>query len=374
MPTKKNIILGLNVVRNWSAYLLGRPRPIPVGYVILSTTYACNAKCMMCNIHDLYRQNPSLAKQEMDLSQMLERLRESSVIRRVRHIDLTGGEPFLKAGLRDFILGLFSMRRIDLVTITTNGMLTERILATVEPVLSCIPSEKTFSMSISLDGIGELHDSIRGVPGAFANVETTINRLRRLRERHPNLVLRSNAVIQRENVHALNALKDFWKQHDIAGAFGVIQAPFYTRSSEAAHNDVRRFSKDDITKIKLAEPKSKGMNYYLDHNFTRPLHCFAAYSALFIDPLGAVYPCNFLCGNASYLAGSVRERSIDAIWSSEALSAVRRKVKACPFTQCWNGCEVDQTLVQYEPLDRLIRAGSCGLLSYYRLRGLKDFA
>jgi len=329
---------------------------------------------MMCGIHELYRQNPSLAKQEMDLAQILQRLRESSVIQRVSHIDLTGGEPFLRPNLRDFILGLFSLPRIELVTITTNGMLTERVLAAVEPILSSIPRGQTFSMSISLDGVGELHDTIRGVPGAFANVERTIERLKKVRERHPNLVLRSNAVIQPENVHALQALKEFWQKHQIAGAYGVIQTPFYTHSSDAAHNDVRRFSRDDIAKIKLAAPKSKGMDYYLDHNFTRPLHCFAGYSALFIDPLGAVYPCNFLCGNDAYRVGSIRQDPIDAIWSSAAISRTRAKVKVCPFKQCWNGCEVDQTLIQYEPLDRLVRAGSCGLLSYYRLKGLKDFA
>lgn len=371
---KKNTILALNILRNWSSYIIGFPHPVPIGYVIISTTYACNAKCRMCNLHEFYQERPELSGKEFDLIEMLDRVRESSILGSINHIDLTGGEPFLKKDLKRFIIGLFALPAIDLITVNTNGMLTTKIVEDVAEIIEVLKSHQRFSLSISIDGIGSLHDTIRGVPGAFDRVEKTVAVLSAIQKRDPRFSLRSNAVIQPANLHSLDQIQAYWRKQGITGSFGVIQTPFYTHTSEQmSYNDIREFTGDELTIVKSATPKSRGMNTYLDNECRRPLHCFAGYSAMCIDPFGTIYPCNFLTGNEEYRIGSIRDAGIDALWTSPSAWNVRDKVKACPYTHCWNGCEVDQTMIQFEPVNMALSASSCGLVSYYRLKGFSNF-
>ena len=370
---KKNIILACNVIRNWLSYLFGAPLPVPVGYLIISTTYACNARCGMCNIFEFYNDRPELHAQEIDFSLLLEKLVKSEILKTVTHIDLTGGEPFLNNDLGKFISGLFELPAVDFVTINTNGFLTSKIVGDVEGILSKLNDHQHFSLSVSIDGIGALHDSIRGVPGAFDKVEKTVAALNKLRQRYPQLALRSNAVIQRDNLYELDQIKGYWDKHGISGSFGVIQMPFYTRSEvQDAQSDIREFSPEDLAVIKSATPKSRGMNRYLDDGCQRPLHCFAGHSAVCIDPFGALYPCNFLTGTEEYRIGNLKQAGFDEIWSSPEAGKVREMTGKCPYTQCWNGCEVDQTLIQYDAINKAVRVLSFGLLSYYRLKGLRE--
>ena len=368
---RKNITLAFDIAKNWSAYIFGFPRPIPVGYVIISTTYACNAKCKMCNLHEFYHKQPYLFQKEIELTSVYEALSKSSVMRTVSHIDLTGGEPFLKNGLKYFINKLYELPSVDLVSINTNGLLSHKIITDVKWILANLTKCQRFSLSISIDGIGGLHDSIRGVPGAFGKIEQTVAGLSDLQARYPQFKLRSNAVIQPANIDALEPIKAYWEKNNIAGAFSVIQTPFYTHSSAQKYNDIREFSEDHLSIIKSANPKSRGMNDYLNRGCTRPLHCFAGVASMCMDPFGTLYPCNFLTGCERYQLGNVLDCGIDSVWTSAESRAIRKSLKTCPHIHCWNGCEVDQTLIQFDAVDRMMRMLSCGLAGYYRLRGLR---
>lgn len=368
---KKDLQLAYGIVKNWSSYVFGFPSPVPIGYLIIGVTYLCNLHCRMCNIHSFHREKCNRQNKELDLVVMLRSLKKSALLKKIRHIDLTGGEPFLKEGITDFIIGLFGLANIKEISINTNGALTEEIASCCEAVLRELKEDERFSVSISIDGIGEVHDKIRGASGTFSKVENTLVFLKNLKKRYPNFIIRSNAVMQRDNIDFLDKLKEFWHSHNLEGAFSMIQAPFYTSKRDSLDN-VGGFTKEQIEKIKTANPKSRGTNYYLNNNFRRPLHCFAGHSSMFIDPLGDVYPCNFLATNKDYCMGNIANETIDNIWSCSA-SGVRKKVKRCPYTDCWNGCEVEQTIIQFEAIERVIKALSFGFLSYYKMKGLGKF-
>src|SRR5208283_1785965 len=213
----KRLNLAGNIIKNWSSYLFGVPQPVPVGYVIIGLTFHCNAKCLMCDIHNLYKEKPALCHNELELPSLLERLKESKVIKKINHIDLTGGEPFIKEHIADFITGLFGLPNINLVTINTNGLLSDKITHDVNRILKAMPEGNNFSVSVSMDGIGEIHDKIRGVSGAFGRIEKTIAGLKVLRSEHTGFSIRSNAVVQPDNIDHLAELQEYWFEHDITG-------------------------------------------------------------------------------------------------------------------------------------------------------------
>ncbi|MBU4258230.1 MAG: SPASM domain-containing protein [Proteobacteria bacterium] len=367
----KKLSLATKILRNWIAYKTNLMTPVPIGYVILGITFQCNAKCSMCNIHKFHKSKA--VKDELLVDQLFDKFKESSILRRISMVDITGGEPFLKEGCKTLISELFSLPNIELVSINTNGFLSDRIEDAVTDIIGKLPKGKKFVLSVSIDGVGQLHDEIRGINGAFRSVEKTILKLKTIRERFPRFAIRSNAVIQKKNINHLEEIKKFWVANGISGTFSVIQQPFYTHSRSSIYNDMRRFDKTEIDIIKEIGPKSTGMNYYLTHNFVRPLHCFAGYTSVFIDPFGTVYPCNFLCENPEYIMGSLRHYSIDEVWTSTQAQHIRGKVKRCPFTNCWNGCEVDQTMIQFYPLNRIVKILTLGYHDFYKLKGLKGF-
>lgn len=363
----------LRVLQNWIAYYTNLVTPVPIGYVILGVTFTCNARCKMCNIWKIYQENPGLRAEELDAETIVKRIKNSSILKKVYTIDITGGEPFMRGDLAYILSELFSLKNIRLITINTNGFNTDKILKDTETILNIVPKDKVFSVSVSLDGVGDIHEKIRGVAGCFEKVVKTVKGLKELQKKFMNLELRSNAVIQKDNIDHLEDLEKFWKEYDISGSFDIIHDNRYTHTS-GENSNIMKMRQDEIEKIKNIKRKSQGMNYYIDHNFLRMLHCFAGFSSMFIDAAGRVYPCNYLGSGDEYLMGEIKKEEIDAIWKSKKAKEVRKKIKKCTQIHCWNGCEVVQTLIQYNVIDVLLRKVSFNLLSLYKLKGLKDFS
>jgi MoaA/NifB/PqqE/SkfB family radical SAM enzyme len=64
-------------------------------------------------------------------------------------------------------------------------------------------------VKLSLDAVGERHDALRGVPGAFDRVLATVRGLSRLAERFPRLELGVNTVFGLESERHVEELVDF---------------------------------------------------------------------------------------------------------------------------------------------------------------------
>lgn len=90
-------------------------------------------------------------------------------------ISFCGGEPFLVPYLQDFVDATEKECPGSFKAITTNGLLTGNILAFVRK-----NQRLNFKINISLDGIGGMHDSIRGIDGAFDKVIKTVLGIKKL--------------------------------------------------------------------------------------------------------------------------------------------------------------------------------------------------
>ena len=146
-----------------SRMLLKRPKPTEILWINFAVTYLCNSRCRMCRIWEKYRQDPSLIKEELSLSQ-IESLLSSRYLENLEGISFTGGEPFLR---RDFVdlAGLFIQRFPNaFIGIATNGLSPALIVGKTKQIVERYDA-RLLSLSISLDGIGATHDRMRGVKG-----------------------------------------------------------------------------------------------------------------------------------------------------------------------------------------------------------------
>jgi cyclic pyranopterin phosphate synthase len=90
-----------------------------IDYVRLSVTDRCNLRCTYCMAEDMVFQ----PRRDLLTLDELAELARHLVVRGVRRIRLTGGEPLVRRGIGDLVeeLGLLLGHGLDELTMTTNG-------------------------------------------------------------------------------------------------------------------------------------------------------------------------------------------------------------------------------------------------------------
>ncbi len=148
--------------------------------VSLEITHNCIAKCVMCNIWKIPKETPNLS-----MAKWIRQL-SSDLFSDLVELDITGGEPFLRADLSDLFDAVCELKQNHLkalksVAITSNAFLTRRILDNVELALPKL-REKGIDliMVCAMDAIGELHEKIRNYKNAWTKADQTIQGLRGL--------------------------------------------------------------------------------------------------------------------------------------------------------------------------------------------------
>jgi cyclic pyranopterin phosphate synthase len=91
-----------------------------VNYLRLSVTDRCNLRCMYCMPEEGVEFVPHASI--LSYEEMLH-LVKLSVLRGIRKIRLTGGEPLVRKGFISFLERLYGLEGVDEITLTTNGVL-----------------------------------------------------------------------------------------------------------------------------------------------------------------------------------------------------------------------------------------------------------
>lgn len=158
-------------------------KPILPTHITFFVTGRCNLRCKMC----FYWQNIANANfsNELKLDE-IEKISQN--FKDIVWLSLTGGEPFIRTDIDEIIKIFYRNNKVKNVSIYTNGFFTQRTLECVKSVLSeC--KNLFLTVNISIDGINEVHDSIRGVPGSFKKALTTLKELEKLKSVYKNFCL-----------------------------------------------------------------------------------------------------------------------------------------------------------------------------------------
>lgn len=176
---------------------LGWPKVKPLS-ITVSVTRRCNSRCLTCNV---WKDRPG---EELDVEEYEKVFK--SIGKAPFYITFSGGEPFLRRDFAEICKTACDICGPSVITIPTNGILSERIPAAIDEIAGDCRRARII-LNLSLDGLGERHDEIRGVPGCFQKVMSTFEGLKRLRR--PNLQLGFHTVISRHNVHEIPAIYEF---------------------------------------------------------------------------------------------------------------------------------------------------------------------
>jgi len=171
-------------------------RPI----VVWNITRACNLKCVHCY------NDSGVGKPFKDVStDKAKEVLDDLAVFGVPSVLFSGGEPLMRPDLFELIE--YAGRKGLRAVISTNGtLITEEKAATIK--------ERGVSyVGISLDGIGEINDTFRGVPGAF---DKAVAGIRNCRAAGVRIGLR--LTLTQRNVQDLEALFDFFEAENIERA------------------------------------------------------------------------------------------------------------------------------------------------------------
>jgi len=321
----------------WNAFRFRFSRitsnPLKPVALSLAVTGRCNSHCIMCNIWKNARDNPGVKDMEISVQKIIGML-DNDLFSELVELDLTGGEPHLRDDLVDIALGAARLKKGSLpklrsIIITSNGFLPERIISNYRAILDALKDTDIDLVSvISIDGIGETHDRIRGTQGAFSLASRTIIGLIELRKDYPNLIAGIKTTIMPDNIDCLDAILEF---ASASGLFHIISPAIFTESRfkniEKSERLALTASEDGKLRDFYGREELKANYMYatgLEYLKTGKKHwaCTACYNYLFIDYDGQVYPCELI----PEAIGSVKKQDIRKIWDSREARRWRKNI------------------------------------------------
>jgi len=243
-------------------------------------------------------------------------------------IHFFGGEPLLNPYFGEIIK--IAEKNNFQCSLTTNGILLSKYLDDI------LKNRKLNQINISLDDIGEKHDSLRNFSGSFKEAISSINKIREREAKKKNQkrkIININCIINSENYDHLFDIFSYYSENNIDIDMLVFQHQYGGENNY----DIKKL-KDQILKLKEAKTSFEiAIIPNVDMHF---LDKFYAHSSkkisgkcpipwvglnimpnLDVTPGGGVLGCN-------QVIGSLKAVSIKEIWNGKRMKEFRKKILA----------------------------------------------
>lgn len=293
-------------------------------------TYRCNARCNMCNRYKA----PSRADEEISIETIKK-------LPPMYFTNITGGEPFIRTDLKEIVRELY--KKSDRIVISTNGYFTDRIIDLCKEF-------PNIGIRISIEGLEETNDKIRGLKDGFKKGYETLKLLRQMGMKDVGFGM----TVQDLNANDLVPLYDISNELGLEFATASLHNSFYFVEAKNIIKDRPMVAKNFellINKLLKSKSPKKWMRAYFNHGLInyiygqkRLLPCDMSFDTFFIDPYGDVMPCNGT--KDKEVMGNLNTQSWDELWNSEAADIVRKKVRSCS-RNCWMIGSVSPAMHKY---------------------------
>ena len=293
-------------------------------------TYRCNARCTMCNRYKA----PSLPNEEISIETIKK-------LPKMYFTNITGGEPFIRQDLPDIVRELY--KKSDRIVISTNGFFTDRIIKLCEEF-------PNVGIRISIEGLEDTNNEIRGLPDGFNRGYTTLKKL--VEMKHPDVGF--GMTVQDKNAPDLVPLYKKAEELGMEFATASLHNSFYFVEAKNIIHDrlmVAQNFEDLINELLKTNSPKKWFRAYFNHGLInyifgqkRLLRCDMSFDTFFIDPYGDVMPCNGT--KDKEVMGNLNESTWEELWNSKQADEVRKKVRCCD-RECWMIGSVSPAMKKY---------------------------
>ena len=191
------------------AYYFGIGKPLPDN-ITISITRACQSGCLTCDCGFDTRKGLVKIAEELSRDEWLRII--GNIDWKLAFLTISGGEPSMSRHLEPVALAFAEQTSPAFVTIPTNGLTPDNVLSKVDLILQKSPENVAWHINVSVDGIGTVHDHVRGVSGNFEKCLKTIDGLLLLREKYPNLLVGVHTVTSTYNANTIRETVEFFKK------------------------------------------------------------------------------------------------------------------------------------------------------------------
>lgn len=284
----------------------------------LITTYRCNSRCSMCHIWKY----PTLPEYEVSL-EALKKLPSG-----FGFINVTGGEPTQRKDLLE-ICDILYPKTLGL-EISTNGL-------NAEPLLKVINKYPNVKIRISIDGLNDTNNEIRGEKDGFNKKINTMEKLIKAGGKDLGFA----TTFQDENIDQVLDIYALTKKMKIELATSALHNAFqfhkndnyfYQRTVIAGKVEIL------ITEMLKSWNIKNWFRAYLNLGLISKilgqerLHaCTQGTDNVFLDPWGDVYACNV---RNDLWMGNINNQTWDEVFYGQKAQEIRGKVSNCK-QNCW---------------------------------------
>ncbi len=285
-------------------------------------TYRCPMRCKMCNIWD----NPTIKEKELKPSEL-------ECLPQLKFINLTGGEPFVRDDIDEIVEVCY--KKTPRIVISTSGWFEDRVIDLARKF-------PNIGIRISIEGLAQKNDELRGREGGFDKGLRTLRTLKEMGLKDIGF----GCTVSNNNSGDMLELYRLSKELGMEFATAAFHNSYYFHKYDNMITNREQVCRDFETlvnwQLKERSPKSwfrawfnMGLINYIEGN-RRMLPCEAGTMNFFIDPYGEVYPCNGM--EEKYWKesmGNIRKtHDFMTIWNSPQAEKVRSMVRRCP-KNCW---------------------------------------
>ena len=290
----------------------------------------CNSRCKMCNVWKR-KKVKELTPDELHL------VLSDTLFSDLEYVGVSGGEPTLRKDLdKLFEVFVHSLKNLKGIGLITNAINATQVLDSIHKISGiCKSAHVPFNVMVSLDGIGEIHDLVRGRKGNF---ESAVHVLRYLRD-ETDIPVSIGCTVIKENVWHADEVLQFCRDENIYGRFRV--GEFIDRLyNQDLVDQIRNFDDDERYQIALFfsklfhsyETSPSIRSTYLSimkmmsEKYPRSSGCPYLHSAACMDCEGKL----FYCSPKSPKLGSCLEASAYKIYSDNLHVRQEIEKNCCP--------------------------------------------
>ncbi|MCL5024630.1 MAG: radical SAM protein [Nitrospirae bacterium] len=313
-------------------------------------TRKCNLKCPFC-FYLSGERGSRVPENELSLEEIG---RISRSMGSLLWLAFSGGEVFLRDDLEEISEIFYKNNKPAIMLFPTNSMLPDVIREKTERIVKRC-KKSIIAVKLSLDGMRERHDELRGRKGSFEKTMATYRLLEGLVATYPHFELGINTVFCSENQNEMDGIIDFVlglknvKTHTISlvrgdatdKAFKKVDYAKYLAAIERLEENLRAGVSSTYrfrgARIKAAQDiLQRRLIHRTAAEKKQLIPCYAGRLNLVLTEGGDLYPCEIL----SEPLGNVRKQGYDigGILRSEQAENVIRSIrsKACYCThECY---------------------------------------
>jgi MoaA/NifB/PqqE/SkfB family radical SAM enzyme len=294
----------------------------------LPITYKCNSKCVMCNIWQMDHSNEATAEE-------FAKFMKDNIFKNVEFVGINGGEPSLIPNLPEYVKEILKLPKIKGLNIISHGFSQKPLLKSLEKIYKmCRDKGVHFHVSISLDGVGEVHNTVRGKPNVFEKTVSTIDKIIQNQHKYCDSY-DIGCTIVKQNINYLIELDSYAKSKNynikyrlgidnkriesdkLREQYSVIYSPLRQSAKEFFHYQMSQ-TKDLVNRFKYYSI----FTWLNSKNPKRMLGCSWKDEGITLDSRGELY----YCAVASDSIGSLRKEKGEKIFFDDKNIEYRKSI------------------------------------------------